>query len=73
VVFLGALWLGGACRKPTPAVPPPEEARLPPMEVKKDGAWLYTYVDDKGQFATADKPDAIPPPSGRSAISRPRA
>jgi glutaredoxin len=53
------------CRKPAPAVPPPEEAKLPPLEVTKAGAWLYTYVDDKGQFVTVDKPDAVPPTARR--------
>jgi glutaredoxin len=46
-------------------VPPPEEAKLPPVEVKKDAGWLYTYADDKGQFTTTDKPESIPPPSRR--------
>jgi glutaredoxin len=53
------------CRKPAPAAPPPEEVRLPPVEVKKDGSWLFTYVDDKGQFETVDKPDAVPARSRR--------
>jgi glutaredoxin len=53
------------CRKPAPAAPPPEEARLAPVEVKKDGSWLYTYVDEQGQFATVDKPDAVPPRARR--------
>jgi arsenate reductase-like glutaredoxin family protein len=53
------------CRKPAPATPPPEEAKLAPVEVKKDGSWLFTYVDDQGQFATVDKPDAVPPGARR--------
>jgi glutaredoxin len=48
------------CRKPTPAAPPPEEAKLAPVEVKKDGGWLYTFVDPSGQFTTVDKPEDIP-------------
>jgi arsenate reductase-like glutaredoxin family protein len=55
-----ALFALSACRKPTPATPPPEQVKLPPLEVKKDGAWLYTYVDDKGQFTTVDKPEDVP-------------
>jgi arsenate reductase-like glutaredoxin family protein len=38
----------------------PEETKLPPLEVKKDGSWLYTYVDGKAQFTTVDKPDDVP-------------
>jgi glutaredoxin len=50
-----------ACRKPTPAAPPPEETRLPPLEVKKDGNWLFTYLDStSSQFATTDKVESIP-------------
>lgn len=55
----------GACRKPAPATPPPEEAKLPPVEVTKEGTWLFTYVDSNGQFVTADKVDAIPAESRR--------
>src|SRR5262245_433620 len=58
LVLVAVLFAG--CRKPAPAIPPPEEAKLPPVEVKKDGSWLYTYADDKGQFVTVDKPDAVP-------------
>jgi glutaredoxin len=60
VAWASALAVAGGCRKPVPAAPPVEQSRLPPIEVKKDGSWLYTYVDDKGQFATTDKLDAIP-------------
>jgi glutaredoxin len=61
-VHLAALLvaLAPACKKSAPAVPPPEEARLPPLEVKKDGSWLYTYVDGKAQFTTVDKLDEVP-------------
>jgi glutaredoxin len=59
MLLLAALVIAGAgCRKPTPAVPPPQE--LAPLEVNKDGSWLYTYVDEKGEFTTVDKPDAVP-------------
>jgi len=36
------------------------ESQLPPLEVQKDGSWLFTYVDDTGQFATTDKADSVP-------------
>jgi glutaredoxin len=55
-----AVAVAGGCRKPAPAIPPPEESKLPPLEVKKDGSWLFTYVDDKGQFQTADKAADVP-------------
>jgi glutaredoxin len=68
-VALGAFGLlaiaAGGCRKPAPAVPPPEESKLAPVEVVKDGTWLYTYVDETGSFATVDKPDAVPARSRR--------
>jgi arsenate reductase-like glutaredoxin family protein len=54
------LALAPGCKKSAPAVVPPEEAKLPPLEVKKDGAWLFTFVDDKAQFITVDKPDEVP-------------
>jgi glutaredoxin len=54
------LALAVGCKKPTPATPPPEEAKLAPLEVKKESPALYTYVDSKGEFVTVDKPEAIP-------------
>jgi arsenate reductase-like glutaredoxin family protein len=53
------------CRKSVPATPPPEQDSLPPLEVKKDGTWLFTYADDKGQFVTTDKIGAVPAGSRR--------
>ena len=61
VTGLFFLTLAAGCRKPAPATPPPEETKLAPVEVKKDGSALYTYVDSKGDFVTVDKPDAVPP------------
>jgi glutaredoxin len=59
-LFIVLLSLSG-CRKPTPAAPPPEETKLSPLEVKKDGQWLFTYLDPTtNQFATADKADGVP-------------
>jgi glutaredoxin len=60
LVLAAALSGGIGCRKPTPAAPPPEAVKLPPLEVKKEGSWLYTFVDAKGQFTTTDKPDEVP-------------
>jgi arsenate reductase-like glutaredoxin family protein len=59
------LVLAAGCKKPAPATPPPEEAKLPPLEVKKDTPALFTYVDEKGEFVTVDKPDAVPPGARR--------
>jgi glutaredoxin 3 len=59
------LILAAGCRKPAPATPPPEQTKLAPVEVKKDGVALYTYVDSKGDFVTVDKPDAVPPGARR--------
>lgn len=59
------LALAPACKKSTPAAPPPEEAKLPPLEVKKEGSWLFTYVDGKAQFTTVDKLDDVPPGARR--------
>ncbi len=50
----------GACKKPTPATPAPQEAAMPPVEILKDGRWLFTYVEPTGAFATTDKPVSIP-------------
>jgi glutaredoxin len=55
----------GACHKPAPATAPAVESQLPPLEVKKDGTWLFTYVDDTGAFATTDKADSVPARSRR--------
>lgn len=60
-----ALEGAAACHKPAPATPPAVESQLPPLEVKKDGAWLFTYVDDTGEFATTDKADSVPARSRR--------
>ncbi len=35
------------------------------MEVRKDGAFLFTYVQPDGRFATAEKPEDVPPASRR--------
>jgi len=60
IALLVVALAGVGCRNRAPAVPPPEEAKLPPFEVKKDAPALFTYVDGKGEFVTVDKPDAVP-------------
>jgi arsenate reductase-like glutaredoxin family protein len=54
------LALGPGCKKSAPPVTPAEQAQLPPLEVKKDASWLFTYVDAKAQFTTVDKLDDVP-------------
>jgi glutaredoxin len=49
----------GGCRKSTPDAPA-QAASLPPLEVSREGKWLFTYLDPKGEFATTDDPKAIP-------------
>ena len=55
------LVLVGACKKGAPPAPPPSaQAELPPLEVNKDSALLFTHVEPSGNFATTDKADAVP-------------
>lgn len=57
---------GSACKKGAPpAAPPTVRAELPPFEVSKDSALLFTYVEPNGTFATADKADTVPEGSRR--------
>lgn len=58
--FVAVAIAGGACRKSQPAAPSPEESRLVPIEVTKDGRWLFTFVEPNGQFATTHKIDELP-------------
>ncbi|HEY0706611.1 MAG TPA: glutaredoxin family protein [Polyangia bacterium] len=55
----------GGCRKATPDAPPPVATTMPPLEVKADGKWLYTYADDEGRFVTIDDKQKVPPTSRR--------
>jgi glutaredoxin len=55
----------GACRKPAPDVPPPQEQALPPLQVDSQGKWLFTYADDSGRFVTTDDVASIPAASRR--------
>jgi glutaredoxin len=50
-----------ACRKSTPpSAPQTAETKLPALEVKKDAALLFTYVQPDGNFATTDKAESVP-------------
>lgn len=50
-----------ACRKSAPPVAPETaETKLPTLEVKKDAALLFTYVQPDGIFATTDKAESVP-------------
>jgi glutaredoxin len=55
------LVLVGACKKgaPSPSAPA-AHAELPPREVRRDSALLFTYVEASGMFATTDKADTVP-------------
>jgi glutaredoxin 3 len=61
-LVLLAVSAGQGCRKRTPPTPPPAAAKATPDTAvfSKGGALLYTYVDDKGGFATTDKAEDVP-------------
>jgi len=55
------LFLVSACKKSADPPPPPTaRAELPPGEVSKDSALLFTYVEPNGMFATTDKAERVP-------------
>jgi glutaredoxin len=55
------LSLVSACKKSADPPPlPTAQAELPPREVSKDLALLFTYVEPSGMFATTDKADNVP-------------
>ena len=61
VCVLVVLALAAGCKKGAPPAPPPTaQAELPPFEVSKDSAVLFTHVEPNGNFATTDKPDSVP-------------
>ena len=61
LTVLAFLVLVGACKKGgSPPVPPAARAELPPAEVSKDSALLFTYVKPSGMFATTDKAENVP-------------
>jgi glutaredoxin len=64
-VVLAAL-AAAACRKSAPPAPQATAKTAPPqLSFSKDSPLLYTYVDDKGAFATTDKAEDVPPGSRR--------
>jgi hypothetical protein len=59
--IFASLVLASACKKGTLPPPPPTAwAELPPREVSKDSALLFTYVEPTGIFATTDKTEKVP-------------
>lgn len=59
VVLLSMLVAGAACRRSTPAAPPPTAA-MGGLQILKNGRYLFTYVEPNGSFSTTDKPEIIP-------------
>ncbi|MDX2021767.1 MAG: glutaredoxin domain-containing protein [Deltaproteobacteria bacterium] len=59
VIGFLAFTLVPACRKEVPATPPPA-AESKPVEVAKDGGWLFTYATPEGEFCTVEAPDQVP-------------
>jgi glutaredoxin len=49
-----------ACRRSAPDAPVPTHTAPGTLEVLKDGRWLFTYLEPKGEFSTTDKPEVIP-------------
>ena len=59
--ILALLLLVSVCKKGVPPAPSPTaQAELPPLEVSKDSALLFTHVEPNGNFATTDKADSVP-------------
>src|SRR3954447_2403980 len=51
---------GPACRRSAPDAPVAAHTAPGTLEVLKDGRWLFTYIEPKGDFSTTDKPEVIP-------------
>ncbi|HET6279698.1 MAG TPA: glutaredoxin domain-containing protein [Polyangia bacterium] len=49
-----------SCRRVAPDAPPVAKQGPGTLEILKGGRWLFTYAEADGQFATTDKPEAIP-------------
>jgi glutaredoxin len=59
VAFVGLVSLV-ACRRVAPDAPPVTKEGPGTLEILKGGRWLFTYAEADGQFATTDKPEAVP-------------
>ena len=60
VVLSASVALFSACRRSAPDAPTPARSAPGTLEVLKDGRWLFTYVEQNGDFTTTDKPEVIP-------------
>jgi len=63
VVLAASVFFASACRRSAPDAPAPAHTAPGTLEVLKDGRWLFTYVEQNGDFTTTDKPEVIPAPS----------
>ena len=63
LVVLAVIGLGDACRRSAPEAPPQPKSQPGVVEILKGGRWLFTYVEQNGDFTTTDKPEVIPAPS----------
>jgi glutaredoxin len=52
--------VGGGCRRAAPEAAPVAKGLPRPLEILKDGRWLFTYIESSGQFTTTDKPEIVP-------------
>jgi glutaredoxin 3 len=60
VFLVASVALAPACRRSAPDAPVPAHTAPGTLEVLKDGRWLFTYMEPKGEFSTTDKPEVIP-------------
>jgi glutaredoxin len=51
---------GPGCRKRVPPAPPSAKTDSPKLTVGKDSPLLYTFVENKGTFATTDNAEDVP-------------
>ena len=60
-MLFACLFLVGVCKRDAvPHPPPTARAELPPSEVRRDSALLFTFVEPSGIFATTDKAENVP-------------
>jgi len=60
LLFIALGVLPAGCRRSGPDAPAPARTVPQTLEVLKEGRWLFTHVEPNGQFATTDKPEAVP-------------